>query len=283
MRVGVGLPSAVPGSPPGLLAEWAVNADAGPFSSLGVVDRLRYDCYEPMTVLATAAGLTRRIGLVTMVVIAPLRNTAQLAKEAATLDAVSGGRFTLGVAVGARAEDYDAAGVSPAGRGDRLEDQLLDLRLFWERAETGRLTASGHGPAVLVGGMSDSTFLRAARYADGYVHGGGPPRTFVRAAGRAKTAWYDLGRTGSPALWAQGYFALGDDDLVGRGRDYVHDYYSFTGPFAARIAEGMLATPQAIAQFVRGYAEAGCDELVLLPAVAEIDQLDRLRDVLTGA
>jgi hypothetical protein len=133
-----------------------------------------------------------------------------------------------------------------------------------------------------VGGGSDITFLRVARFAEGYVHGGGPPRTFERAVGRTLTAWKEWGRPGSPALWAQGYFALGDDFTVERGRDYMLDYYAFTGPFAERIAEGLLTTPQAIAQFVRGYAEAGCEELVLLPAVGNLDQLDRLADVLSG-
>jgi alkanesulfonate monooxygenase SsuD/methylene tetrahydromethanopterin reductase-like flavin-dependent oxidoreductase (luciferase family) len=252
------------------------------FTSLGVVDRTRYESYDPMTALAAAAAVTSQIGLVTMVVIGPLRNNGTLAKEAATIDAISGGRFTLGVAVGARTEDYDAAGIRARGRGDRLTEQLADLRMLWERDEIGRMTDSGWGPRVLVGGMSDISLSRAARYADGYVHGGGPPRTFERAAARMRTAWSDLGRTGEPTLWAQGYFALGDDDLVGRGRDYMRDYYGFTGPFAERIAEGMLATPQAVAQFVRGYAEAGCEELVLLPAIAELEQVDRLADVLAA-
>jgi alkanesulfonate monooxygenase SsuD/methylene tetrahydromethanopterin reductase-like flavin-dependent oxidoreductase (luciferase family) len=272
----------VPGTKPDLLLEWVTRAEAGPFSSLGVVDRLRYDSYDPMTTLASVAAITENIGLVTMVVIGPLRNNAVLAKEAATIDAISNGRFTLGLAVGARIEDYDAAGITPRGRGERLTEQLADLRATWERAEVGRLTASGWGPPVLVGGTSDATSMRAARYADGYVHGGGPPRTFERAAAKVRTAWADFGRTGAPALWAQGYFALGDGDVTERGRDYVRDYYSFTGPFAERIAEGLLATPQAVAQFVRGYAEAGCDELVLLPAVADIEQLERLGGALAG-
>jgi hypothetical protein len=58
------------------------------------------------------------------------------------------------------------------------------------------------------------------------------------------------------------------------------DYYAFTGPFAERIAAGLLITPQAIVQFVRGYAEAGCDHLVLFPAVAQIDQLNRLAEII---
>ncbi|TME63113.1 MAG: LLM class flavin-dependent oxidoreductase, partial [Chloroflexi bacterium] len=60
------------------------------------------------------------------------------------------------------------------------------------------------------------------------------------------------------------------------------DYYAFTGPFAERIAAGLLTSPQAIAQFMRGYEEAGCDELVLFPTVPDIAQLDQMADILRG-
>lgn len=269
LNVGIGLPNAVPGTAASFLVEWAKKADAGPFSSVGVVDRVVYDSHDPLETLTAVAGVTSRIGLVTMVVIGPLRDNEALARDAAAI----GDRLTLGLAVGARTEDYTASGVSPVGRGDRLTEQLLDLRLIWERDGVDV-------PRLLVGGGSDAGMLRMARYADGFVHGGGPPRTFVRAADTAKTAWSQLGRIGSPQLWAQGYFALGDPATVERGRDYMRDYYAFTGPFAERIAEGMLATPQAVAQFVRGYAEAGCNELVLFPAVADLAQIDLLADAL---
>lgn len=273
LKVGIGLPNAVPGTPFGFVIEWAEKADAGAFSSVGVVDRVVYECHDPLETLAAAAEATSRIGLVTMVVIGPLRDNHALATDAAVIDAASAGRLTLGLAVGARIEDYTAKGVSPKGRGQRLTEQLLDLRLAWEREGVD-------GPALLVGGGSDASLLRMARYADGYVHGGGPPRTFVRAADTARTAWSELDRVGSPQLWGQGYFALGDAAVVEKGRDYMRDYYAFTGPFAEKIAEAMLDTPQAVAQFVRGYAEAGCDELVLFPAVAELDQIDLLADAL---
>ena len=269
LNVGIGLPNAVPGTAASFLVEWAQKADAGPFSSVGVVDRIVYECHDPLTTLAAAAAETTRIGLVTMVVIGPLRATDELAADAAEIQATSNGRLTLGLAVGARTEDYVAKGVSPVGRGDRLTEQLIDLRLAWERDGT-------EGPRLLVGGGSDASLLRMARYADGYVHGGGPPRTFVRAADSARTAWSELDRVGAPQFWAQGYFALGDPETVERGRAYMRDYYAFTGPFAEKIAEAMLATPQAVAQFVRGYAEAGCHELVLFPAVADLAQIDLL-------
>ena len=101
MRIGVGLPTSTP--PLGArhrgreLLAWATGAEAGPFSSLGVTDRLVYDCADPMVALAAAAAVTTRLRLVTMVVIGPIRPAAVLAAQAASLDALSGGRLILGL------------------------------------------------------------------------------------------------------------------------------------------------------------------------------------------
>ena len=282
MRVGVGLPTGIPGTDGQLVIEWARQADAGPFSSLGVIDRLVYGNYEPLTVLAAAAAVTQRVLLATTIVIGPLHNNALLAKVAASIDALSGGRLVLGLAVGARKEDYDAAGVDYRTRGKRLTEQLATLRSLWEEGSLSPKTARARGPELLIGGLSDQGFARVARYADGYVHGGGPPKAFARAADKARAAWCDAGRPGRPQLWAQGYFALGNDDIEEAGAHYLRDYYAFTGPFAERIAAGLLTSPQAIAQFMRGYEEAGCDELVLFPTVPDIAQLDQMADILRG-
>jgi alkanesulfonate monooxygenase SsuD/methylene tetrahydromethanopterin reductase-like flavin-dependent oxidoreductase (luciferase family) len=279
MEVGVGLPNTLAGATGDLLRAWACAADRGPFASLGVFDRLVYDSYDALTTLAVAAGLTTRIRLATTVMIGPIHNDALLAKAAATLDALSDGRLTLGLALGARKDDYDAAGVAYHARGRRLSEQLAALRSHWENERIGPRPVHPGGPELLVGGLNDSAYARAARYADGYIHGGGPPRAFALAANKARAAWADAGRPGQPRLWAMGYYALGADEAEA-GRRYLLDYYAFTGPFAERIAAGLLTTPQSIVQFIRGYAEAGCDHLVLFPTTAHRDQLDRFADVL---
>jgi len=281
MNIGVGLPNTVPGTEPELIGEWARRTEGGPFTSIGVLDRLRYDSFDPMACLASLTGTTSRVRLVTMVVVGPLRGTAVLAKEAATIDALSGGRLTLGLAVGAREDDYEAAGVTLRGRGTRFEGQLAAIRDVWEDPSVGPRPAQEGGPELLVGGGTDLAFGRVARYADGFVHGGGPPRAFERAAQRVSAAWRDAGRPGEPQLWGQSYFALGDD-AAGRGRDYMLDYYAFTGPFAERIAEGLLTTPHDVVQQVRGYAEAGCHELVMIPTVSDPEQVDRLAEIVSG-
>jgi alkanesulfonate monooxygenase SsuD/methylene tetrahydromethanopterin reductase-like flavin-dependent oxidoreductase (luciferase family) len=282
MRVGVGLPSTIPGCRGETLIAWARRAEAGLFASVAELDRVVYDAYDPFVALSAAAAVTSRIRLATNIAIAPIRNTALLARSAASLHALSGGRLTLGLAVGARQEDYEAVGAHYASRGRRFVAQMSDLRDVWEEQRIGpRLGALG-APQLMIGGSSDATFARVARYADGYMHGGGPPRAFTRAADKARAAWLDLGRPGMPTLWGQGYFALGDAETVEAGARYMRDYYAFTGPFAEKIVEGLLTTPQAIAQFLRGYADAGCDEVALFPTTTGLDQLERLADVVAG-
>jgi alkanesulfonate monooxygenase SsuD/methylene tetrahydromethanopterin reductase-like flavin-dependent oxidoreductase (luciferase family) len=205
MNVGVGLPTTTPGTDGAMVLEWACRADAGPFSSLAVLDRVVYDSFDPFAALAAAAAVTARVRLATMIAIGPLRATALLAKQAASVHALSGRRLTLGLAIGARIEDYEAAGIDHSGRGRRLSEQLAYLR---GGIDEDRIGPAREGIELLVGGASGQAFSRMARYADGYAHGGGPPRAFAGAAARAHAAWRDLGRPGRPRLWGQGYFAL---------------------------------------------------------------------------
>jgi alkanesulfonate monooxygenase SsuD/methylene tetrahydromethanopterin reductase-like flavin-dependent oxidoreductase (luciferase family) len=142
-----------------------------------------------------------------------------------------------------------------------------------------RVGPSRQGIELLVGGASGPAFARMARYSDGYAHGGGPPRAFAGAAQRAEAAWRDFDRPGRPRLWGQGYFALGDAE---RGNAYLRDYYAFTGPFAERVVSANLTSPRAVKDFIRGYEEAGCDELVLFPTVSDAAELDRLAEALAG-
>ena len=276
MRIGIGLPTSTPGNAGDLLVDWARRADQGPFTSLGVIDRMVYDALDPLVALSAAAAVTSRVQLCTMIAIGPLRRTAVLAKQAASLDALSDGRLVLGLSIGARRDDYEAAGADWANRGRQLSEQLAQLRNLWDDSAIGPASAREGGPTVLVGGGSGPSFLRAARHGDGYVHGGGPPRAFASAAEKARAAWIEAGRPGQPALWGQSYFSLSDPEA---GEAYMRDYYAFTGGFVERIAAGLLTTPEAVREQIRGYADAGCDELVLLPATSDPEELDRLADV----
>ena len=110
MDIGIGLPNTLPGATGGQLTEWARRADAKGFSVLGTIDRVTYPNLEPLISLAAAAAVTERIRLATTILLAPPRkSTALLAKQAASIHKISGGRMVLGIAVGGREDDFEAS------------------------------------------------------------------------------------------------------------------------------------------------------------------------------
>ena len=186
--------------------------------------------------------------------------------------------MTLGVSLGARPDDYDAAGASWRGRGKQLSDELAAMREIWEGTQPsapGRPARAGPTSSSAAGAAPRSCGPPATPTATSTA--AGPPRAFASAAERARAAWTDAGRPGEPQLWGQSYFSLADPDA---GAAYLRHYYAFTGPFAERVAAGLLDSPKAVREQVAGYAEAGCDELVLLPATSDPSELDRLADAL---
>ena len=283
MEIGVALPAGIPGVEGDEIVEWARRAEEGPFASLCMIDRVAFDCYEPLVALSAAAAVTRRLLLATTILIGPLRNTVLLAKQLASLDRLSGGRLVVGVGIGARHADYDVAGVPHAIRGRTLDEQLVDIPELFASGRLGLATERRERPRLIIGGGTGPAFARMARHSDGYIHGGGPARVFSRAAAEARAAWIDAGRPGAPELWGQAYFAFGGEDAAERGAAYLRDYYSFTGAFADKIAAGMLTSSREAVEFIRAYEEAGCDHLVMLPGTPGIDQLERLAEVVSEA
>src|ERR671922_1042338 len=127
MDIGIGLPSTIPGIPGRLILEWATAAEEAGFSTLGTIDRVVYANLETVPTMAAAAAVTERIGLTTAILIAPYRgNGALLAKQLATVDSISGGRLSVGIAVGGREDDYEATGSPFKERGHVFDQQLAE-------------------------------------------------------------------------------------------------------------------------------------------------------------
>jgi alkanesulfonate monooxygenase SsuD/methylene tetrahydromethanopterin reductase-like flavin-dependent oxidoreductase (luciferase family) len=282
MQVGIGLPATIPGVSGDDILEWARRADAGPYSSVSIIDRLVYGNYEPLITLAAVAGVTRRVRLMPSVLLAPFRSAAILASQAATLDALSGGRLTLGLGVGGREDDFRAAGASFHDRGRRFDEQLATMKRLWageplasDIGAIGPQPAREGGPPILIGGHSPAAIRRVGRWGDGYFGTGVDPATARQLYDVALAAWQEAGRSGQPRFVMGFYFALGPD-AAERGAVYLRDYYSFLGPMADMIAGSILSSPEAIAGAIRAYAEVGVDEVALWPTIAELDQVDRL-------
>ncbi|WP_405951280.1 TIGR03619 family F420-dependent LLM class oxidoreductase [Streptomyces prunicolor] len=166
---------------------------------------------DPLILLAAVAGATRRIGLVTSVLVLPLYNPLILAHQTATLDRLSGGRFTLGVGTGWDAEEFAALGVPFAGRGHRMDEQLAVVRQLWRgegSPRLGVLPSTEGGPGVWIGGQSDAALRRALRFGDAW-HGSGVDAdalTGVRA--RLDTLGDEVGRDPGELALTAGLFLV---------------------------------------------------------------------------
>jgi alkanesulfonate monooxygenase SsuD/methylene tetrahydromethanopterin reductase-like flavin-dependent oxidoreductase (luciferase family) len=285
MEIGIGLPATIPGTSGPLVLDWAKRADSGPFSSLGIIDRLVYPNYEPLITLAAAAAVTERVRLMSTVLIAPLRGAGVLAKQAATIDALSGGRLTLGLGVGAREDDFRAAPASFHDRGRRFEEQLELMKRVWsgqpvsdEVGPIGPPPARAGGPELLIGAYSPAAIRRAGRWADGFITGGvADPEQARQIYDVVEDSWRAEGREGRPRLVGSIYYALGPN--ADRGADYIRDYYSYFGPAVEEMATSIPSSPEIIEGLMRGFSDVGADELVCWPTVAELDQLDRLAEL----
>lgn len=288
MKIGIGLPGNVPGAKGDFILEWAQRADAGPFSTLGTIDRLVYQNYEPFIMLSAAAAVTTRIRLMTGVMLAPLRNEGVLAKQAASLDAISNGRLTLGFGVGRRPDDYKAAPARYNNRGRRLEEQIATMKRIWSGEDVdpendvgpmGPPPVQKGGPEILIGGGTPQAIARAGRLADGYLAGGTNPEAVEASYQMAVDAWEAEGKPGKPRLAAVCSYALGPDaaDVVG---GYIRHYYSFLGPVAEQMAQNAVSSTEAVTGMIHDLEGIGMDELVFLPSAAEMGQLDRLADII---
>lgn len=283
MDIGIGLPNAVRGVDRAGIVEWAQRAEQAGFSSLGTIDRIAYPNYESLITLAAAAAVTERIGLVTDILIAPLRsNTALFAKQAATIDSLSGGRLTLGLAVGGRPDDYELSKVDFHRRGQIFDGQLAEMTSIW-KGETSVGPAPGRAerPGLLIGGTSDSAFRRAAQHADGWTMGGGTPDMLADAREKLNAAWSEAGRQGTPRTATLFYFVLGDDAEQTASRS-LGDYYAFLGDYAQQIVAGAAKSADTVEQYLAAFEQAGADEAICFPASADPDQVDRLAEVALG-
>jgi alkanesulfonate monooxygenase SsuD/methylene tetrahydromethanopterin reductase-like flavin-dependent oxidoreductase (luciferase family) len=222
----------------------------------------------------------------TTVLLAPLRGAGLLAKQAATIDALSGGRLTLGLGVGGREDDFKAAPASFHDRAGRFEEQLGIMKRIWsgepvsdEAGPVGPPPAQAEGPELLIGGYSPIAIRRVGRWGDGFISGGvADPEQVRQMFDIAEESWRAEGREGKPRLVAALYYALGPN--AAQGGDYIRDYYSFFGPAADDMARSIPSSPETLNNLIRGLEAVGADEVVCWPTVAELDQVDRLAELI---
>jgi alkanesulfonate monooxygenase SsuD/methylene tetrahydromethanopterin reductase-like flavin-dependent oxidoreductase (luciferase family) len=174
VKIGVNVPNFGPGTDPGVLRAWAQTVEGLGFDLLMVSDHVtitpdvaeQYPApfYEPFTTLSWLAGITRRVRLGTTVLVVPYRHPLLVARMAANLDALSGGRFVLGAGIGWAKQEFDALGVPFEQRGKLTTEYLRTIRAAWAGHDDYRA-----GPIPLwIGGHSDAGLRRALELADAW-------------------------------------------------------------------------------------------------------------------
>lgn len=294
MEIGIAFPKVMPINKGDRIVEWAIRADEGPFSTLAQIDRVVYGNHDVLVAMAAAAAVTERIRLMPTVLIAPLRSASIIAKQVASIDSISGGRFVLGVGVGSRPDDFAATGSEMKGRGRFMENQIAEMRQIWagegmkdDVGPIGPPTARKAGPELLIGGRSETALKRAGRIGDGYIAGSAgsaPSNQAQEVTGYFRTvdtAWKEAGKPGRPRL-VVGLTCAWGAYAADRTADSIRSYYAFRGEAARKMDIIVPSTEKALRDAVRAYEEIGCDELILEPGHADLEQIDRLAEFVDG-
>jgi probable F420-dependent oxidoreductase len=199
MKIGVVFPQTEIGQDPAVIRDYAQAVESMGYTHIVAFDSVvganpnrpggwdsqytyRHAFHEPFVLFGFCAGVTRRIELVTGIVILPQRQTALVAKQAAAVDGLSGGRLRLGIGVGWNTVEFEALGENFKNRGKRVEEQLEVMRLLWTKelvtyeGQWHRVSDAGINPLpvqqpipVWMGGDSEAVIRRAARLADGWI------------------------------------------------------------------------------------------------------------------
>lgn len=220
MLIGVNVPNFGPGTGPGVLRDWARTVEGLGFDLLMVSDHVvltpdvtaQYPppFYEPFTTLAWLAGVTERVTLGTTVLIAPYRHPLLVARMAANLNDLSGGRFVLGVGIGWARQEFAALGVSFQRRGKLTDELITTVREAWRDAGY----RAGQVP-IWVGGHSDGALRRVVRLGDAWHPLRQTPEVWRESLARLRTVAVAEGRP-VPELAPRILLRLTDEPVADR-------------------------------------------------------------------
>lgn len=260
------------------------------------------DFYESMQTLAFVASRTERVKLATSVTVLPNRHPVLFAKQAATLDMLSGGRLILGVGVGPPSgrslrdtrlshhrtnaeKEYDAFDI-PGNRGRRTDEYLEAVFTIWSEE-----SATYHGeyvsfenldmfpkplqqprPRILIGGNSDLALRRAARYGDGWNPSQMPVERYSETADRLRGYFVEENRVGPAILGINNVVAVAASDEIAHAQAYPTASRIFHSEEAYR-ARTLVGSPETFAARLRAYRDAGVNWVEMRPVYPTVDNL----------
>ena len=255
MQIGVVFPQLEIGNDPAAIRDYAQTAESLGYDHLLVYDHVlganrdthgwlrgpyrHPDAFhEPFVLFGYLAGLTKKIELVTGILILPQRQTALVAKQAAEVDVLSRGRLRLGIGIGWNSVEYEALNEDFTNRGRRSEEQIEVMRALWTndlvtfKGRWHTITDAGINPLpvqrpipIWFGGYDDRVLRRIGRIGDGWIIAGGgnsPTPEVTSAVQRVKEYTQDAGRDPS-AMGFEKVIGYGDSTL-GKGAETVSEW-----------------------------------------------------------
>ncbi len=290
MKIGICLPYMERNYGRKEILEWCKRVDDGPFSSISCGERITDYTLEMRNMLAFAAAATERVRIVPSLYVLPMHSAVWAAKEIATLDVLSEGRVTVTVGVGGREMDYKAVGASFEKRHQRLDEQIAVMKKIWAGEppfegcdEVGPRPYQDGGPPILSGSMGLKPMARAAQWSEG-IYGfamNGDKGLTEYFKNTADKCWLDAKRETKPYFLGGFWYSLADN-AEAHLKEYVFNYLRTFGDEEARKTANTMTrfTEEAIVEALIGMKELDLDEVFMVPATADINEVIRLEKLL---
>lgn len=291
MEIGICLPYMKAGLTREDYLAWFARVDQGPFHSISCGERIHGPSYDMRVVLSAAAAVTTRVEITPTLYVLPMHSAARVAKEIATLDILSGGRVKqVVVGYGGREKDYEAVGASFKGRYGRMDRQIEEMRQVWAQQEViegagviGPVPTNPLGPKILAGAMGPKSIARCAQWADGLYawSGNGETTELENTFALADAAWQRADRGVKPYRLGGFWYTLADNGQQ-KLYDYVYQYLAIAGDeIATMMAESVhRSSENAVLEALDNAEAAGAEEVFLVPATAELVEIDKLSELL---
>ena len=290
MKIGLCFPYTQDSLDRDTILAWFKRVDEGPFSTLSCGERMIGSSVDMMALMGAAAAMTSRVRIVPTLYVLPMHPAIKVAKHAATLDLIAGGRVSITVGIGGRVWDYQCMEKEPVRRYARMDEQVEQIRRVWsgeipvEGGEPiGPALVKPGGPPILAGVMGPKSTARAAKWADGVYSwsGNGVAEEMQTQQQRVVEEWDRAGRDTAPERVA-GFWCSTAPDADAKLKAYVFKYLKVIGEKPARAMASMCdrSTPDAIRASLDAYEAQGVQECWLNTATAELSEIDGLEEII---
>ena len=282
---------------PQTLLEQATNAENLGYSSIWVWDHILlgsksvFPVHDSLTILTAVAATTRTVRLGTGILVLSIRNPVALSKQVATLDRLSNGRVILGVAAGWYEREFQACGYPFESRGRTLEMNMQVMKRLWSESNVNGTYGPYNFknvnmepkplqkpyPPLWMGGYVDAVLRRVGRTADGWISYFYTPESFGKSWGKvlesAKSAGKSLDKFGNCDMVPIRMSAKADEARQ-VSNDYIAKHCDLPAWSEATATSAITGTSKDCAEMIERFAIAGVQELVLMPAVVRLDEIE---------